>query len=835
MKRVALSPFILLVFSLLVGCQSLLKGPDVKLTTNGKTDHVIVKPESPSPIDDYAVKELAHYLKLITGADFAVVDPAELPETGKFIFVGVSEPMRERLGNNDPRDDLDNQEFAVRSVGEDVFLYGEGVHGNLNAMMNFLEESLGWRWYTIFEPPTLPDTPTVTLKPFNRRGGFDFLHRKVDLQRGMDFYYQHGMNMGFDQRVKLLARKVDPKCKEKFACFVNETPESEVTGHSLFTYVPPNAKARGANRFDWTRKDYFADHPEYFSLWENGKRFDKRQLCFGNPELRGELTKNLLRHVEIEGDDSVVTVDAMDEPGKFCHCPKCAELEKKYQSPGGPLYDYLIELCDKLKTTHPNVLVKSLAYRRSQTQIPPVLPNGGKLPDNLIVDFAPIEDCYLADWTHPDEKIQETLSHLRAWAEITRDGNLWAWLYPNGWGSGYAMPVGTIDRLINNMRIMRDAGVKGVKTDQMGYHQRANCSELQAYLLYKLCQNADVDTDAVIKEFTDHMYGSAAELMRTYLRELEEGRKSIDELPPNVRSSSPSCDERTFPYLTVENIHHWQGYFDQMEKLLENAPKRQRNNVRFVRRELDLATLWKWFDLKKAYPDVYKDHQVFVDRVNAVNAIGAEPTPKWEGKDLNRKPNPGPSPDHFDTLIKAGGQTKPLPAAFNDIDPSRIRQFVPKMRPRPVKKRIILDPDAAFGYAVPVFRPDLPLQFGFYQGSTKRHCARRAIEKQEIKPGEYQLFKLGEIHVTPDCQIWFSARSWATNLQLGEQLFEADGDNLWDAYASIKFLGPSHGDVMGEETLPAAERDYLGMNPKDLVLVDRIILVEKNDDHAKTR
>ena len=82
--------------------------------------------------------------------------------------------------------------------------------------------------------------------------------------------------------------------------------------------------------------------------------------------------------------------------------------------------------------------------------------------------------------------------------------------------------------------------------------------------------------------------------------------------------------------------------------------------------------------------------------------------------------------------------------------------------------------------------------------------------------------------MTPQCRIWFSARSWATNLQLGEQLFEADGDNVWDAYASIKFLGPSYGDVMGEETLPAAERDYLGMAPTDLVLVDRIILVEKN-------
>jgi hypothetical protein len=91
-------------------------------------------------------------------------------------------------------------------------------------------------------------------------------------------------------------------------------------------------------------------------------------------------------------------------------------LEDKYQTPAGPLVDYLIELCGVLRERHPEVRVKTNAYRRAQTQKPPVLPKGQKLPANLIVEFAPVEDNYFADWTSKDPLIQETVEHFKGWA-----------------------------------------------------------------------------------------------------------------------------------------------------------------------------------------------------------------------------------------------------------------------------------------------------------------------------------------------------------------------------------------------------------------------------------
>lgn len=805
-----------------------LSGADVAglpLAKDGQTSYQIVKPANPSAVDEYAANELAVYLEQITGAQFPVVATGGMTEGKPSILIGLSAPALRHLGP-DPLATLKDQEHVVCSSGQDILLYGQGVHGNLHAVLEFLENSLGWRWYSVFEHPVVPRQPTVTLAPFRRQRSFSFAYRKVDIQRGMDYFYQQGINMGLDSRVRSLTRRYGPS---DFWRFVSAIPDAEGGVHTLFRYVPPDSSAAEPDRFPWLEhKDYFQTNPDFFSMWETGQRVKGRQLCFGNPELRRELTKNVLKHIDAAGDSSLLDIAAQDNPGAFCYCPACKALEAKYGSPGGPLYDYLMELCTLLKAKHPRVMIKTLAYRRSQTQKPPVLPAGGRLPENLVIDFAPIEDSYFADWTHPDTAIQETYRDLQAWSKIT--DHLWAWLYPNPWGSGITMPVGNVERLITNVRLMHRAGVTGLFTDHCSFHARGGWSELQSYLLYKLMQDVNCDTDRIIAEFTDNFYGPAAPLMRTYLDQLEQGRKAMTDLPRGVTYRSAEYDERTFPYLTVENIHRWQTAFDRMEELAAGQPERILVNLRLVRRELDFATLWKWFDLKKAYPEYFRDYAVHANRITAVNQAKAPPPPAWEKKSINRQAHAlgGDALRDFVTLIQAGGQSKPLPPQLAGIDAALVRQFVPRYSNHRSGRAVVLDTEAAFGYAVPVIMPDLPFNFGFYQNDTKTHGARRALKLEEIVPGGYGLHELGPITVTPDCIVWFSARSWETNLQLGERLFEPGADNVWTAYVSLKFDGPTYGSKPNEPLLAPADRiHYRGLAESDLVLVDRIILVKK--------
>jgi hypothetical protein len=245
---------------------------------------------------------------------------------------------------------LKDQEHVSRSINRDIFLYGRAGHGNLHAVMEFLDVSLGWRWYSVFEKPVIPVRPTVRLKPFFRKRGFSFRSREVGLRYNHDFYYQNGINMGSERWGTRSGPTYVPYLRnDKFV-------------HSSFAYIPPSPEVDYARTFPWLKRtDYFATNRKFFSLSAAGKRVPSMQLCFGNPALRRELTRNILQHIALAPGNDIITLDAADAPDAFCYCPQCRALERKYRSPGGPIYDYLLELCSRLEKEHPRLFVKTLA------------------------------------------------------------------------------------------------------------------------------------------------------------------------------------------------------------------------------------------------------------------------------------------------------------------------------------------------------------------------------------------------------------------------------------------------------------------------------------------
>lgn len=776
-------------------------GQTITLAEAGRARCQIVAAPDADGIEAYAAKTLAGYLKEVTGAECPVVSPNEFNPDRPAIFVGLSEPALERLGP-EPLAKLRDQEHVACSIGPDILLYGKGHRASLDAVMAFLQNSLGWRWYSPFETPVVPKRATLTLKPFSRKRGFDFESRHLSPRFDAEFYLQHGVNMGLETKLRNRGEPVPP--------ILRSWLPNENFVHTSFSYIPPTPDDRHANGFRWvTKRDYFETNPEFFSAGESGKRVPNVQLCYSNRGLRNELTRQVRRQIDVSGERQLITIDAADRPGRFCHCDRCTALEQRYETPGGPLFDYLIELCNALKREHPATRVKTLAYRRSQTQVPPRLPEGEKLPGNLVIDFAPIEDCFFADWTHPDPKIQETLQHLKDWSAITAPKNLWAWMYPNPWGTGHEMPVGNVERMITNMRLMHKAGVRGIFLDHHGINSRSGWSELQAYLVLRLSQDIDADSDALIAEFTDHAFGPAAPQMRQYLAELETARKAMTILPPRVSYKSRNLDDRTFPYLMPANLHRWQQLFEEMEAATTALP-RELANVRSQRRELDIATLWKWFDLRAAWPGVYADHRKVAERILTANKSKSASgiAPAWTLGE--------PFIAHFLTLIDAGGE-KPLPSELDGIARDRIRTFLPQHTGRGKVKRSVKDPDAAFGTAAVVDQPQAPFQCGFSEWRSRvpsvvTHGPRLKIARDQITPGQYRLYRLGEIDLTTDDSLIWFGRSWATNLEIGSRLYFPGEINRWEAWVSLRFTGPAYGGDGENE-----------------VLCDRVILVQQTD------
>lgn len=774
----------------------------LQLTTDGETGYAIVAPEKPSEVDNYAIKILEKFLKEKTGAKFSVVTPDKLPSGGKHIFVGLSAPVLKVIGKEDPLAVLKDQEYVVRSTGDDILLYGKGIHGNLHAVLDFMETTLGRRWYTdgvsygeaaskrepLEGEPVFTVERNLIVKPFDRKGGFAFAYRIAVDPRILQ--YQHGLNMGFSERRQEFKKAygTDP-----FSDGVESLKFMPLPGHTLFSYIPPDPKADGARAFDWLKKkDYFITNRDFFSKDKTGNRVVD-QLCFSNPALRAELTKNVLEHIRILNEQGyknpIIDVSAMDNSTQFCFCLGCQELKKKYQAVGGPIYDYLFELCAVVKKQHPDTMIHTLAYRLSQTQKPPVMPSGQAFPENLIVQFAPVEDNVDADWNSPVNR--PSYDDLLAWGKLTP--HIWIYYYPNTFASSGIMPSANIERRVTDLRLMKKAGVEGVYNDASydtsgGY----NFTELQKYIYIQLLKDIDRDVVALIQEFTDYQYGLAAPLTRTYLKELEEAQKAASH---DKSMSAGKGIGRVITGLTPKILLQWQGYFDQMEKATAADPLRLKN-VKRLRQTLDYATLAHWNDLTKAYPDYFSDYLVVKNRL--------APTPPGWGYNA--------AVEDWEMVIKTGGIEKPLPAPFDTMDKTLVRRFVPGRSDRAPNR--FVDTDAAFGYAGIVDKPDKPFKFGFYQNDTEKRGATSILKADDIEPNIYRIYKLGEIQVTPDCIIWFSVLSWVTQLQLGERLYSPpapDNDNRYDVYVSLKFDGPAYG----------------GKAKDNLVLCDQIIFVKK--------
>ncbi len=744
---------------------------DLELSAEARTEYVIVKPDDPSPVDDYSVNILADGLKQKTGVAFPVLASHDLKDQKK-ICVGISTASLKDLGK-DPLATLKDQETVVKNIGENIYIYGKGVHGNMYAVVDFLDNSLDRKWCVDYEKASFARTDSLVLKPFDRKSGFSFAYRFLGFPSERN--YQYGYNVSLPKQL----------CRD-FGLPEGTMPalDNPVWVHTSFLYMPPEP-GRG---FEWLKdKGYFKTNPDFYSMNQSGQRVPD-QLCYGNKGLRAELTKNIVEHIHIvrkNKTDKLPILIALDQEdpatGKMCHCPECIALEAKYKSNAGAFFDYVIELCAKLKTEQPDVLLKTIAYRRSQTQIPPTMPEGLKFPDNVVVVFCGVDDVINKTWNDPENS--ETYKELQGWMNLTP--HVWVWSYYL-YSAALLMPFSNYERMALEMRMIKKSGAEGMLFEM---YPEGGFTDLLQYIYLKLAQDVNSDVNALVKKFCETQYGPAAQLAQKYIEEMEAASKTGNK---NMWIIHSSVDfDASFSYLTGENLCRWQKYFEEMNRIAGDD-MRLRDNINRLRRSLDLATMGRWNSLAKTYPDYFNDYTVVKNRIGTVCAIRAGTLNDWELK------------------IKAGDVHKPLPPLFDGFPKESISELVPLNTANSAKAKFVLDPDAAFGYAATVDIPDMPFNFGFHQNDTKKPGAALKLIQKDIKPGEWKLYNLGEIKLTPNCMIWFSNKSWMTNLELGG-IFKPDSENLFDAYVSLKFKGSRYG---GEG--------------EDMVLCDRIILVNKS-------
>ena len=381
--------------------------------------------------------------------------------------------------------------------------------------------------------------------------------------------------------------------------------------HTLFAYMPPIIRKPRSFNADkkffagphptLAGKEYFSTHPEYFTLNKSGKRVPDMQLCFTNPAVRRELLKNVENAIKAENYDpatyAILDFSQNDRSRGFCFCKKCQALAKKYQTPGGPYFDFLVEMGNHFAEKYPKLTFRFFAYQEDMTGIPP---KGINFPDNMSVILAPLQQDFSKSFTHRYNV--RFLNQMREWGKLCKE--IWIWNYPTLYTHGmniYSLFPG-VYRNTENLKLAHDANVRYIIAEQGGSVVHG-CSfkELNVYLQCLMAEDVNVDVDAAIKEFCDAVYGAAADDIIAYLKDsYAEGMKD----PGYFRYyNDPRVMRRRLH--SPRNLIRWQKDFDRMEAKVKKDRKAL-FNVRRARINLDAVTILCYPRCAKLDPDFAK-------------------------------------------------------------------------------------------------------------------------------------------------------------------------------------------------------------------------------------
>lgn len=765
------SAVVLSCMAALAGCAPQGARRDISLvfSEGSCAKYAVVVPDGRGGADvSFALSDMTNLLTCATGAAFPVMPHSSAPSARR-LFVGIVP-----TGEPAPEDG----EYAVRVRGEDVYLFGGGAHGTRYAIYEFLENSVGFRFYDMRGGMKVPDGRVrLAVVPREVRRKYDFeVHSLISWRHFVRptstiFLYRSGQ----DHRMNLFLGRsgiaVPPDDYREYGIFC----------HSLSSYLPRKAKD---SKIDWIAKlggNLEKEHPEYFTFSQKGARVFDHQRCLSNPGARKLLSERVLETIRRNPDCTHFDISAGDTPGRYCWCEPCLALEKKHGTEAGPLVDFLLEFCPKAAAAFPGVQIMTLAYRKNQTQRPPK--GLVRMPDNFTPRFAPIDDNFAKDWNHPSNR--GTYEDLRMWGRLCRRTLLW--YYPNPYGGDVTPPLGNVGRLVRDMALAKAANVTGQTHEHnVGVAEMIGFTELQNFVGYHVFKDVSCDWRTLADEFIGFEYGMAAGKMRTYWLELERLTEAED---LDFVWNAPFAAYR---HLTPERLVRWNSDFDEMEKLVSSDATRL-FNVKRVRINLDLAILRKYAEVVKSEPAFSLSAEALAERVRTTaKRIAAELFPS--GRDQGEKFVKGLEEVLFLSTVCNKPDAKPLPQElFGGYAPDRLYVTIPRVRSAPFEN----DPAAAFGCRAVMTRPpekiNLPLKANFHDRAAKRyHWNVGRVTAKELGPrGQYRFYKMGGVTLSRDCVLVIGNDSWYDLLTDVSAAYVDGSFNKVELWASIQFEGPA--------------------------------------------
>ena len=444
------------------------------LFSKGKSDYRISVATDASESEKWASKELQHWIKEISGVEMALV-AYDQNYKGPQIVIGTSPRTPTRPNAPTFSDASTEESFHYFNDGPIIYFTGGKQRGTMYGVFEFLERELGCRFYT----------PSVNVIP--KRDDLKFV------------WFDHAEKPGIRVRNDFYFEAFDPtwatRNKMNGAMGYREQPggiESYWAVHTFFPLMPPS--------------EFYKKHPEYYSLIDGKRIFERAQLCLTNPDVLKIITERIKKRMR-ESPEYLIYDVSQNDWYNPCQCDKCQAIAKAYGGESGVITWFVNQVAEAVEKEFPDKFIGTLAYQYTRTP-----PNNISPRHNVVVRLCSIECCFAHDFKSCPEN-KSFLEDLKGWSAIAP--HMYIWDYVVNFGH-YVMPYPNFRVLQSNIQSFRDNHAIGIM-EQASYQGRGGeFSELKSYLIAKLLWNPECNTEAVINDFMYGYYGRAGKFVRQY-------------------------------------------------------------------------------------------------------------------------------------------------------------------------------------------------------------------------------------------------------------------------------------------------------------------------------
>lgn len=455
------------------------------LAANAASPFTIVRPADASPAQIYAADELQRFARQLTGAELPIAtDDQPLPPNA--ILLGVTRHTEALLGAAPELSRLGDDGFRLVTRAPHLLVIGSPVRGTLYGVYELLEKYAGCRWYAQHHS-VIPRLETWTIPQLDQTHVPAFPMREP-------FWW--GMFDGdFAARCKVNGNR--PSLQERHGGKIRFGGDLFV--HTFYPLMPPS--------------EFFAEHPEYYSL-RNGKRTTEHaQLCLTNPDVLRIVTERVLARIRRDPQAKLFSVSQNDWGG-WCECPDCRAIDEREGSPSGTMIHFVNQVAEAVEREFPDVWIETLAYQYTRHPPKTLKPRRNVVPRLCTIecDFSvPLNVSTYA-------QNQKFVEDIQGWSAIT--DKLYVWDYTTNFGH-YLCPHPNFGCLQGNVRFFRDHHVVGLFEQGAYQAPHAEFAELRAWILAKLLWDPDQDVEPLYEDFFRGYYGPAARPIRQYFDELQ--------------------------------------------------------------------------------------------------------------------------------------------------------------------------------------------------------------------------------------------------------------------------------------------------------------------------